>query len=95
MISFAKKLFHFLPKLSLLLSDFGNSIAMYNCTMYIVEKNCTTILRISPLLQFCHPNNQILYLSEPGLNPATVCREPLLLTSMRAMHKKAWLVDTY
>ena len=65
------------------------------CTMYIVEKNCTTILRISPLLQFCHPNNQILYLSEPGLNPATVCREPLLLTSMRAMHKKAWLVDTY
>ena len=47
------------------------------------------------ILQFSHPNNQILYLSEPGLKSAAVCREPLLLTSMSAMHyKKAWLVYT-
>ena len=99
MFGFAKNYSFFLPKLSLLLSDFGNYIAM--CIVYCFEKKLyyatyvgTTNFPLK-ILQFSHPNNQILYLSEPGLKSAAVCREPLLLTSMRAMHyKKAWLVYT-
>ena len=96
MIGFAKK--------KLFLSDFGNYIVM--CIVYCVlcialfrKKIVVCYLRTTnfplKILQFSHPNNQILYLSEPGLKSAAVCREPLLLTSMRAMHyKKAWLVYT-